>query len=383
MASPPSACAGIYVHVPFCVRKCPYCDFYSITDRSVIPAYVNAVIRGMAMCPKPAEPADTLYIGGGTPSVLDAAQIGRIIESARAAFSIGPGAEITMEINPGTVSPRQMAGFRAAGVNRVNIGIQSFHAPHLHFLGRIHTADQGVAAVAMARHAGIDNVGIDLIYGIPDQRKNLWQQDLEKALALSPEHISCYLLTLEPGTPMDADCRSGRFRAMPDARQSALFETTIAVLEGAGYRHYEISNFARFSHTRSRHNRKYWSGAPYVGLGPSAHSFVNGVRSWNVRSVSDYIRLIEAGNPAVADREEPDTSQQMIEAIFLGLRQCDGIDTGAFARRFTIDFDRRFGPAARALADGGYLDYHPPRCRLTRKGMVMLDSVAGRLIDQI
>ncbi len=375
--------AGIYVHVPFCIRKCPYCDFYSITDRSFAAAFVDAVVREAAMCKKPAGPADTLYIGGGTPSVLDGARIGRIIEAVHDAFDIEPDAEITLEVNPGTVSAAQMNACRSAGVNRVNIGIQSFYESHLRFLGRIHSAEDGVAAIAMARDAGIDNVGIDLIYGIPGQTRALWQQDLETALTYFPEHLSCYLLTLEPGTPLETDHRSGRFTAMSEADQAMLFESTADILEKAGYRHYEISNFARSPATRSRHNRKYWSGAPYVGLGPSAHSLIDGVRSWNIRSVEGYIQSISKAELPVSGRERPDEAQQMIEAIYLGLRQCEGIDIDAFDRRFGAGFDRRFGTAARALADAGYLQYGSGRCRLTRKGMVMVDSVAGRLIEMI
>ncbi len=234
---------------------------------------------------------DSLYIGGGTPSVFDADNIGRIIEAAHRSFNILKDAEITIEVNPETITPEKLKSLRRTGVNRINIGIQSFNPENLNFLGRLHSRSDAGFSGQWAREAGFENIGFDLIYGIPGQTKKAWITDLERALRFEPEHLSCYMLTCEPGTPLDASRQKGRFHPLNDDKISNLFMSTIEYLAARGYAQYEVSNFARidsdstakpgFEQNRSRHNRKYWLFAPYLGLGPASHSFKEPERSWN------------------------------------------------------------------------------------------------------
>ncbi|MCP4688387.1 MAG: coproporphyrinogen III oxidase family protein, partial [Desulfobacterales bacterium] len=247
------------------------------------------LIEEMALTHGGAFRFDSLYIGGGTPTVLDPRMIDRIIDSAHHRYTILPGAEITMEANPGAVDAAGLRAYRAAGVNRINIGVQSFHEENLRFLGRIHSSGDARLAMEWAGKAGFDNLGIDLIYGLPDQTKDAWLVDLRNAVLGSPAHLSCYMLTYESGVPMDRDRRMGKFTPLAESPSAELFTTTIEFLEARGYAQYEISNFARSRELRSRHNQKYWTHAPYLGFGPSAHAFIPPERRWNRAGVREYI----------------------------------------------------------------------------------------------
>lgn len=336
---------------------------------------------------------DSLYIGGGTPSVFGAETIGRIIEAAHRSFNIFKDAEITLEVNPGTITPEKLAGFRRAGVNRINIGVQSFNPENLNFLGRVHSRNDADLTGQWARDAGFENIGLDLIYGIPGQTKKAWVVDLERALRFEPEHLSCYLLTYEPGTPLDASRQKGRFHPLDDDKISALFMSTIEILAARGYAQYEVSNFARidsdttakpgFEQNRSRHNRKYWLFAPYLGLGPAAHSFKEPERFWNQPDVHDYINALAAGRLPPSGREMLSRSQLMMEAIFLGLRQTEGINIDAFEEKFGVNFHQRFIVTLRGLEERGLIGTAQNRCALTRKGMLFLDSIVSLLVNQI
>lgn len=372
---------GLYIHVPFCARKCPYCDFYSIEDVSRVPAYVDALCKEMAMRTELAAGAvfDGLYLGGGTPSLLDSSQVARILDTAHRFFSILPDAEITLEANPGTVTRQSLAGYRTAGVNRVNIGVQSFNDANLSFLGRIHFAGSGADALDAAAKAGFDNIGLDLIYGLPDQNKGSWQKDLAAAAAFFPAHISCYMLTIEPGTKMAEDKAARRFTPLSGDRVSAMFVQASKFLSARGYEHYEISNFAESRAARSRHNQKYWQNAPYIGLGPSAHSYVEPARSWNCRDVDQYIRAIGSGRLPTAGTERLSSGQMMLEAVYLGLRQADGIDTMLFEKRFNADFKETFAPVLRRFTRSGHMRIDAGACRLTRQGMLVLDTIAAEM----
>jgi oxygen-independent coproporphyrinogen-3 oxidase len=377
--------AGIYIHVPFCRRKCAYCGFHSITDLSRIPAFLKALAREIAL----AEPGDlafdTIYIGGGTPSLLAPGDIARVLSALRARFRFAGPVETTLEANPGTLTPDRLAGYRAAGVNRLNIGVQSLDPRNLEFLGRIHSAAEALQAIEWARAAGFDNLGIDLIYGIPGQGRNAWRQELAGALAFDPEHISAYMLSLEPGTPLERRRRAGRFQPAPEAEVAGRFLLTSEYLEAHGYRHYEISNFARRTPgaegdaRMSRHNSKYWSYAPYRGFGPAAHSFLPPRRFWNLKDVGRYAAALEAGRIPTAGGETLTLRQQVLEAMMLGLRTADGIVAEEFGRRFGIDFDEAFGPAAKPLASEGLLTVAGGRLAPTRRGMLFHDSVAAAL----
>jgi len=383
--------AGIYVHVPFCIRKCPYCDFYSITDRAITPVYVEAVRHEMTMTALPAFLFDTIYFGGGTPSLLNVSSIEAIIGTAHQQFHIIPQSEITLEVNPGTVSKRQFEAYQSIGINRISIGMQSFIDNHLKFLGRVHSSSDARLAVAQAREAGFDNMGIDLIYGIPGQTQSSWLSDLKQAVVFEPEHLSCYMLTYESGTPMNADRQSGVFKPLSDEKVKDLFETTLEFLNGKGYVQYEVSNFEKVNpdtqgsapneRYRSKHNQKYWFCDPYFGFGPSAHSYMEPVRYWNVGNVYEYIDLIKAGKRPVREKENLTTEQLMIEAVYLGLRTTDGINIKRFDRKFHACFHHLFGKALSDLHDKGLLTASQDRCGLTQKGMLFLDAVTNMLVD--
>jgi oxygen-independent coproporphyrinogen-3 oxidase len=382
--------AGLYIHIPFCLKKCPYCDFYSITDTSLHPVFTDALVSEMRMTRGGNLTFDTLYLGGGTPSVLDAKTIGKIIDTARESYEILPHAEITLEVNPGTVSLNKFEGYRCAGVNRINIGIQSFDPVNLHFLGRIHSGRDTRAAITWAKKAGFKNLGLDLIYGIPNQTKKSWLTDLKVAVESDPQHLSCYILSFEPGTPLYRDRQEGRLKPLTDPQVCELFETTLEFLSDHGYVQYEISNFARAStgssglngaeHNRSRHNMKYWQFVPYVGLGPSAHSFLKPKRYWNCANVKKYIQDLEAEKLPIAGEERLSVEQLMMEAIYLGLRQTEGILIDVFDKKFGVNFKTMFEEVIIHLETKGFAELSQNRCALTSKGMLYLDSIAAMFV---
>ena len=378
---------GIYVHIPFCVRKCPYCDFYSITDQSLKPPYLRALVNEMQMVESASLVFDTLYLGGGTPSVYGPADIKTIIDAAFTRFNIISDAEITLEVNPGTVTIDSLNAYRKIGINRLNIGIQSFQDANLKFLGRIHSAHDANAAFEWARQSGFDNIGIDLIYGLPNQTRENWLGDLEHAIKLNPEHLSCYMLTCERGTPLHRDLHAGRYQPLPDENIRELFDLCGEYLEKKGYQHYETSNFARVSESDtlpniSRHNFKYWTFAPYLGFGASAHSFIEPQRRWNRSDVKAYIQKIEAGHRAVEETEELTPEQLIMEAIYLGLRTFNGIDVAEFKQRFGIDFLNIYKETINDLQNEGRITAGHNRVRLTRKGMIFLDSITAMFTSQ-
>lgn len=392
LLNPNRQLAGLYVHIPFCIRKCPYCDFYSTTELSLIEAFIDALIREMQLTRNDVLHFDTLYIGGGTPSILAAKSIRRIIEIARDTWNILDPAEITLEANPGTLTPEKLKGYRSAGVNRIHIGVQSFAPNNLRFLGRVHTSKDALLAIQWAGEAGFDNIGLDLIYGIPGQGKKSWLMDLQQAVAFKPQHLSCYMLTFEPGTPLDKDRQNGRFTPQANGSIRNLFNTTRTFLGGHGYVQYEISSFARggagqsgdhgFERNRSRHNLKYWSVAPYIGLGPAAHSFIVPHRRWNHAGVEKYIEDLAAGRLPIAGEEVLSKEQLMMEAILLGLRKTDGIRIDDFDKTFNLNFREMFKKVTTDLGEKGFIKISKSHCALTPKGMLFLDSITSAFVVQ-
>ena len=379
--------AGLYVHIPFCLRKCCYCDFYSISDLSQTSGFLAALKREMQMNSGTSLVFDTLYIGGGTPSVLPPEAIGQIIETAGRYFSIASDAEKTLEVNPGTVTLENLSEYRKFGVNRLNIGVQSFNDNNLRFLGRIHSGRDARLSVEWAHRAGFDNIGLDLIFGLPGQDKINWLSDLTQAGNLEPEHLSCYMLTCESGTPLDREVKTGRIHLAAEGRVLDLFDTAIHFLTNHDFLHYEVSNFARMAGPNheprtSRHNLKYWSFAPYIGLGPSAHSFIEPERYWNHRSVATYVRQIEAGKSATAEIERLTKEQMVIEAIYLGFRTTRGIDLDMFKARFDISFSQSFDKTIAELETRGMIKLSERHCALTRTGLPFLDSIASMFTSQ-
>ena len=372
---------GLYIHIPFCLSKCVYCGFYSITDRSEIPAFRSALHREMDLYRGWTASFDTLYIGGGTPSVLPEGDLEGLIIDIQTTFTIATGAEITIEANPADINDTLLTSLRRAGVNRLNIGIQSFDDGILALLGRRHNKKQAEAAVRAARRAGIENIGIDLIYGLPGQEgvpgqgMDAWLSTLRTAVALNPDHLSCYQLTLEEGTPLAERCSRGEVVLPEEALQADFFCNTSAFLEENGYLHYEISNFARPGR-ESRHNRKYWNHASCLGLGPAAHSFDGRRRWWNHRSVETYGEDLAVGKPPVADSELLSDEQLRLEALFLGLRTRRGIHLADFKNRYGQDLLTEKGKILRKLMEAALVEIRDGFLIPTRAGMAVADSLA-------
>ena len=381
----PDLPAGLYIHIPFCLRKCLYCNFFSITDLTLQNEFINALLGEMALAGNPALVFDTIYLGGGTPSLLEPCQTDRILSGAYKKFNINIDAEITMEVNPGTVTPARLKEYKEAGINRINIGVQSFQDKNLNFLGRIHSASDAVSAIQTARNAGFDNIGLDLIYSLPEQSIESWTADLKKTVKFSPEHLSCYILTYEKGTPLNQAMKDNCFFPVPERTIAALFETTACFLKENGYKQYEVSNFAldaKIAGTdrRSRHNQKYWSNIPYIGLGPSAHSYIEPARWWNTSNLKEYIKFISENRSPIMGKELLTMEQQIMESIFLGLRTSEGIDIEKFEQRFGLSFYDQFGKTVSYLKEQGCLTAGQYRCALTPRGLLLHDSVTAMIV---
>jgi len=379
----PSKPAGLYIHIPFCIRKCRYCNFYSIADLSRLPDFIQALHAEMALARMPKNGSDTLYFGGGTPSVLAPNDIGKLVDRAYTGFDLNRASEITIEVNPGTANRPTLAGYRSAGVNRVNIGVQSFQDRHLAFLGRIHATTDACRCIDDARRAGFERIGIDLMYGLPGQSEADWMADLDTALQTGIDHISAYMLSYEPGTPLNkCKCR-GLIQPLSNAAVATLYHQTVAHLTGAGFTHYEVSNFARGPAQRSIHNCKYWSGESYLGLGPAAHSYNGASRWWNVSQLETYIANIQNGCLPIEKTEWLDRRQRWIEMLYLGLRQSGGLDFKSADRLLNIDLAMRCQPLWQRLANEGYARLDGRRCVLTSSGMLLLDAIVQQVLMRV
>ncbi|MEJ5359323.1 MAG: radical SAM family heme chaperone HemW [Desulfobacterales bacterium] len=383
--APGSPAGGLYVHVPFCVRKCRYCDFYSIEAPHPVAAFlaglaaeIDAVAEGRGLF------CDSAYFGGGTPSLLPPEAAASILERLRRTFRIDPAAEITLEANPGTVDRGRLAGYRAAGVNRLNLGVQSLRREKLEFLGRVHGPAEARRAFEEARSAGFAQVGIDLIYGLPGESLEAWRRDLEAALALAPDHLSCYLLSIEPGTPLGREQAAGRLQAIPEGAAARLFLFTSEHLSARGFFHYEISNFARLAPggegaALSRHNRKYWTGAPYLGFGPGAHSHLPPRRFWNPADLEAWLEALRRGKAPACGAETLDRAQEILEAVFLGLRTAWGVDLADLRTRLGHDPAREHAGKLEEYMERGLLRREGERLFPTPRGMLVADRLAVEL----
>lgn len=362
----------VYVHVPFCGRRCSYCDF-AIAVRPRVPTaeYVDCLRAELDLrFPEPqAEPVDTVYLGGGTPSRLDAAGLETVLQAVAARFPPAPNAEVTVEANPEDVSSRAVDAWRAAGVNRVSLGAQSFETPVLEWMHRTHTAEAiGLAARAL-RDGGIENWSLDLIFALPPSLPRSWEADLERALALQPPHVSLYGLTIESATPLGRWRDRGNIVEAGEERYEREYLTAHRTLTAAGYEHYEVSNFARPA-AASRHNRGYWTGASYVGLGPAAHGFDGTARRWNDPAYASWSRRVRAGLDPVAGSETLTEENRLAERVYLGLRTSAGLEiAGREAALVALWRD-----AGWAMIDGSVL-------RLSAEGWLRLDSLAASLTD--
>ena len=375
---------SLYVHIPFCQRKCVYCDFYSIETVSLMDSFLDALDTEIALAAPAGEGVsfDTLFFGGGTPSLLAPRELERVMRSLRRAFAIGDDAEITLETNPGTVTPGKLREYRALGVNRLSIGIQSFDENELRFLGRIHDAGEAARCVGLAREAGYRNVSVDLIYSLPGQTAGEWERTLSKALALRPDHVSAYSLIVEDGTPLARMVSAKLVSPNPVEAEASLYERTMDVMERAGFEHYEVSNYARPGF-RSLHNSAYWSHADYLGFGPSAHSFWRvgdgdrRVRWANVSSLGRYCDSLRKREPPVAMREEVTRAQLCNERIFLGLRS-SGLDIRSLGEEFPLPAETV--AIAGALVEEGAAVLEGGTLRLTARGYMLCDEIAARMM---
>jgi putative oxygen-independent coproporphyrinogen III oxidase len=362
--------AGLYIHVPFCRGKCLYCDFASGTDLALVQDWLAALEREMVFYNDFAPRFDTLYLGGGTPSLLTADELANLFESLQKHFVFIPGTEITLEANPDDIAPDILKHYRDLGANRLSLGVQSFDDRELAFLGRRHDAAQALKALALAREAGFANLGMDLIYGLPGQTQDQWRNNLEIAVGFAPEHLSCYQLTLEEGTPLARGQAEGQFQALPEEMGREFFLATSRFLEDRGYLHYEISNFARGVECRSRHNGKYWNHTSYLGLGPAAHSYREGRRWWNHRSLPEYCRAASIGEAPVAGGEVLTPEQRRLEALYLGMRTRDGVELHLVQE----------GPPQEAVlcevVGAGLAEVKGNRLIPTREGLVVADRLA-------
>jgi oxygen-independent coproporphyrinogen-3 oxidase len=381
---------GLYVHVPFCAAICNYCNFNrGLFDAAVKTRYVDALVREIsqamlgACAPDPsslpvAQPfrtaADTIYFGGGTPSLLEPEEVGRIICACEDAFPVAVDGEVTLEANPETVTQSRLAAYRAAGVNRVSFGVQSFREAELRRLSRLHSADRARTAVAEARAAGFDNVSIDLMMWLPEQRVDEWLESVDAAIDVGPDHLSLYLLEVYPNAPLKDDMARARWSQAPDEDAATMYLAAMERLEAAGYEQYEISNVARRGR-RSRHNLKYWTDGQWLGFGCGAHSTISGVRYKNVSSTSEYVERIERGQPTAVDVHRMTPTDQLGDALFTGLRLTEGIDVEAVGRRYGVDVWARFGGDLAPFVDAGCLLREGPRLRLTREGMLVANEV--------
>lgn len=383
-----SQAVALYLHIPYCLAKCPYCDFNSYAAR-VWPedAYADALLAELAHAasapPFAGATATSIFFGGGTPSLFAPRTIARLLDGVAAHVAVDPAAEITLEANPGTVDEERLAGFVAAGVNRLSIGIQSFQPDLLLTLGRRHSVEDSLRALAAARRGGFTNLSLDLIYAVPGQTLDACADDVARAIAIAPEHVSAYNLTYEKGTGMHRDLEQGRIRPAPEELEVAMFHLVRDRLAGAGYAQYEISNYAQPGRA-ARHNQAYWRGTPYLGLGAGAHSFVPrdgagdggsfGTRWETLRDPNRYMEAIRARGAAVASREELTRAQAMGETCWLGLRERRGLDLDAFAARFGEPLDAAFAHVAELVADG-LVERAGRHLRLTTQGLLVADSV--------
>lgn len=374
--------AGVYVHIPFCASRCSYCDFFSTLRLDEVGHdYVEALIAEARL--RKAElngkPVKTLYMGGGTPSQLPLPLLARLIDGLKATLDLNAVQEFTLEANPDDVTPEWSAAVRALGVNRVSMGVQSFQDAVLRLVGRRHTARQAIDAVASLRHAGIDNISIDLIYGLPGQRLETWAESVRQAVDLRPQHISAYGLTYEPGTRLWQQRECGEVVEASEDQYLDMYRVLVGLLQVAGYEHYEISNFALPGY-RSRHNSSYWNETPYLGLGAAAHSYDGTMRRSNPADLCGYIRRITSGQPA-CQVEDLAWWERYDERVMLGLRTADGVD----AHRLRSDFGDKawahfVSEARRHIDAGNMICTDDGRYILTSDGIVLSDSVMRDLM---
>ena len=377
--------AGIYIHIPFCRSRCSYCDFATgIYEGTLAERYVEALVKEIVSWQDIESPTaiDTVYFGGGTPSLLSASQIEVILGAIHTRFAIKAEAdvEVTMEMNPGTVTPALLHEFHRLGINRASFGAQTFDDRELARLGRSHTAQDSRQTFAYLRDAGFDNVSFDLIAGLPGQTLHGWERNLDEALTLRPEHLSFYLLEVHEGTPLADHIRRGMQPQPEDDLAAQMYELMLDRAGWAGYEHYEISNLC-LPGFESRHNTKYWAGAPYYGFGCSAHSYDGSFRRWsNERDVAQYSDLIERDVSPIVEQIELSKHQAGAEALFLGLRMMQGVDLKRYYVQFGADPRESHKAELERFREAGLIEYEGDLIKLTRSGTLLSNEVFSAFV---
>ena len=371
------AVLGLYVHIPFCSAICNYCNFNrGLFDADLKRRYVDALVVeiGTACSVDHKEAADTIYFGGGTPSLLSADDVARIIEACRGAFDVVPHAELSLEANPETVSVELLAAFRTAGVNRLSFGVQSLRDDELKRLSRLHGAGRARHAWAEARAAGFDNISLDLMMWLPQQTPAQWLESIDGAIGLEPDHLSLYMLEVYPNAPLRDEMARARWSQAPDEDAAVMYMEAMERLEAAGLEQYEISNVARPGR-ESRHNVKYWSDGEWFGFGCGAHSTRNGVRWKNQSDTREYIERTLGGDSARTEAHRLTGDERLGDALFTGLRLTAGLDLAEIDRRYQTSVWQRYGRELQPFVDDGILDHEASRLRLTRRGMLLANEV--------
>jgi oxygen-independent coproporphyrinogen III oxidase len=375
--------SGIYLHIPFCHSKCTYCSFITGSyEDQLARRYMDALGREIRACAEKLSAeelkVDTIYFGGGTPSIIAPDELARLLGICRENFSVAPDAEITAEMNPSDIDPARLGEYRSMGINRASLGIQSFIDAQLQAMGRDHSARDATRAIELLRDAGFDNISLDLIAGLPDQTEEQWRYNLSRAFELSPEHLSIYLLEIKEGTILYSQVKSGRLKRPDEDLAADMYEMLLDEATTRGYTHYEISNFAKIRSDRllsSRHNLKYWIDLPYYGFGVSAHSYNGLERYWNVPSTQTYITRIDGSGEAVADRMRLDERDRARETFMLRLRLIEGVDLESFRERYNFDAMAEYSEQLREMTEAGLIETEDNRLRLTRKGILLSNEV--------
>ena len=370
---------GMYIHIPFCIKKCNYCDFFSLPfkDQSYLDKYTQALlneikVRGQHMLSVQLE---SIYLGGGTPSLLNGQQLKSILETIAKEFALLPGAEVTLEANPATLDKIKLAQMEEAGINRISLGVQSFFNDELTLLGRVHNAKAVMETIELLHTRGWKNFNLDLIYGLPGQSLDKWMQSLKQAADCHPSHLSIYLLQLEEETPMGKDVAGGRLKMLDEDDEWYMFDQAMEYLEGKEFDHYEISNFCRPGN-ECRHNLRYWKAEEYLGLGAGAVSFKNGGRFMNEPHLKQYVDTLSTCKQwPVKELERMSERELMTDALILGLRLCAGIDLNQFKQRFGVDITSEYKEIIAYYRDGGLLNIVNGHLKFTKAGYFLSNQV--------
>lgn len=372
--------AGIYIHIPFCKKACHYCNFHFSTTHSLLPQMVASIVSEIGLQRNyVTENISTIYFGGGTPSLLATDDLRLILSQIRSVFTVNDDAEITLESNPDDITEDKLIGWKANGINRLSIGVQSFLEADLRWMNRAHSANQAVESILLAQQYGFDNITIDLIYGTPTLTDEQWYDNVQKAIALNVPHLSCYALTVEPKTALDKMIQQHKIENVDTEKQARHFELLMSWLADAGYDHYEISNFAKPGH-RSKHNSSYWQGKPYLGLGPSAHSFNGNSRQWNVANNALYIASIEQ-NAVAFEIEHLTPTQQLNEYIMTSLRTLEGLSLLYVQQVWGNEMAAIILQKSQPFIQVDSIVFENEKLQLTKAGKLLADGIAAELFQ--